>query len=235
MVGWQAEPGTWIAAAVVGLLGGGHCLGMCGGIVGALTFGLPAAVRGRSANALPYLLAYNAGRLASYTLAGAIVGGLGWVASHLVSVRLAQLGLQVFAGVFMVALGAYVAGVWQGLTRVEALGTHVWRRLEPLGRRLLPVTRPWQALQLGLVWGWLPCGLVYSVLIWTLSAGGAVQGALLMFSFGVGTLPALLAMGLAANRVAVVLQSRQVRAVMGAGIALYGLWLVGQAVLAFSR
>ncbi len=223
--------GTGLAAFAIGLLGAGHCLGMCGGIVGALTFGLPIEVRGQTPLVWPYMLAYNVGRLTSYTVAGAIVGGIGWFATHLVSVHLAQQVLQAFAGLFMVALGLYVAGLWSGLTHVEALGGRIWQRLQPFGRHLLPVGSPWQAFQLGLLWGWLPCGLVYSVLIWTLTAGGAIAGAVLMLSFGLGTLPALFTMGLAANRIAPLLQKDWVRGSMGLGIAVFGIWMIVHSVL----
>ena len=165
----------FLAVFLVGLLGGVHCAGMCGGIVGVLTLGLPAATRTQPARLLPYLAAYNAGRLASYTLIGALAGGVGAYAAHLVSVRHAQLALQLVAGAFMVGLGLYLAGVWAGITRIERAGGALWRRIEPLGRRLLPVRTPAQALACGLVWGWLPCGLVYSVVVWAIAAGSAAE------------------------------------------------------------
>lgn len=189
-----------LSALLVGFFGGVHCVGMCGGIVGALTFGLPESVRSRPAGAWPFHLAYNLGRIASYTLAGALAGGLGAGLLQLAELRQAQLALQVVAALFMFALGLYLGGWWSGLVRVERLGGHLWRRLEPLGRRLLPVRSPPQAFALGLIWGWLPCGLVYSVLIWSLTAGGAPAGAQLMFAFGLGTLPNLLLMGALAAR-----------------------------------
>ena len=123
----DANLAQYAAAAVVGLLGGVHCVGMCGGIVGVLTLGLPAETRARATRLLPYLVAYNAGRLASYTLIGALAGGVGAYAAHLVSVRHAQLGLQLIAGGFMVVLGLYLAGVWAGITRIERAGGGLWR------------------------------------------------------------------------------------------------------------
>ena len=214
---------SYLAAFLVGLLGGVHCVGMCGGIVGALALGLPPEVRG-SKRMLSYLLAYNLGRIASYALAGALLGGVGYLAAHWSGLRGAQLVLQVLAGLFMVALGLYLAGWWLGLSRLERVGGHLWRRLEPLGRRLLPVRRPRQALLLGLLWGWLPCGLVYSVLVWSISQGSAVQGALLMLCFGLGTLPTLLLMGVAATRLAAFVRHAWVRRVAGLLVMLFGLW-----------
>jgi sulfite exporter TauE/SafE len=219
-----------LAAFVVALLGGVHCLGMCGGIVGALTLGLPAEARQHFRTMLPYLLAYNCGRILSYTLAGAAAGGIGAVAMHLGAVNRVQLVLQVLAGVFMLLLGMYIGGWWRGLARVEqAGGWLVWRHLQPLGRKLLPVASLQRALQLGLLWGWLPCGLVYSVLIWSVSAGSAISGAMLMLSFGLGTLPTLLAMGSAATLLARWVKRPLVRHLAGSLIVLIG---VGHAVVA---
>lgn len=214
---------SYVAAFLVGLLGGVHCVGMCGGIVGALALGLPQEVRS-SRRMLPYLLAYNLARITSYTLAGALLGGVGYLAAHWSGLRHAQLGLQVLAGLFMVALGLYLAGWWMGLSRLERGGGHLWRRLEPLGRRLLPVRTPGQAFLLGLLWGWLPCGLVYSVLVWSISQGNALEGALLMLSFGLGTLPMLLLMGVAATRLGAFVRHAWVRRVAGLLVLLFGLW-----------
>lgn len=213
------------AAFLVGLLGGVHCVGMCGGIVGALTFGLPEQVRGQRSAVVPYLLAYNAGRIASYVTAGALMGGIGWLAANLALVHDVQRVLQIVAAAFMIALGLYLAGWWQGLAKLERAGGALWRRLEPLGRRLLPVRTPGQAVQLGLLWGWLPCGLVYSVLIWAIAAGGVVEGALLMLAFGLGTLPNLLAMGVFAAQLARWARRRAVR--VAAGLVVIGFGIVG--------
>ncbi|MCW9057425.1 MAG: sulfite exporter TauE/SafE family protein [Gammaproteobacteria bacterium] len=214
---------SYLAAFLVGLLGGVHCVGMCGGIVGALALGLPREVRD-SARMLPYLLAYNLARIASYTLAGALLGGVGYLAAHWSGLRHAQLGLQVLAALFMIALGLYLAGWWLGLARLERVGGRVWQRIEPLGRRFLPVRTPAQAFLLGLLWGWLPCGLVYSVLVWSISRGDAIEGGMLMLSFGLGTLPTLLLMGMAATRLSAFVRHIWVRRVAGMLVMGFGLW-----------
>lgn len=214
---------SYLAAFLVGLLGGVHCVGMCGGIVGALALGLPREVRD-SARMLPYLLAYNLARIASYTLAGVLLGGVGYLAAHWSGLRHAQLGLQVLAALFMIALGLYLAGWWLGLARLERAGSQVWRHVEPLGRRFLPVRTPGQAFLLGLLWGWLPCGLVYSVLVWSISRGDAIEGGLLMLSFGLGTLPTLLLMGVAATRLSAFVRHVWVRRVAGMLVMSFGLW-----------
>ena len=219
-----------LAAFAVGFFGGVHCVGMCGGIIGALSFGLSEDRRKRVCDNLSFILLYNLGRIGSYTLAGAIVGGLGAWAVDLLSIRQLQLWLQVLASVFMILLGLYLNGWWRVLVRVEQVGSVVWQRLEPLGRHLLPIQRPGQALLLGAIWGWLPCGLVYSVLIWTLMSGGAEDGAALMLSFGLGTLPNLLAMGFFAAVLQKFVQQNWVRQMSGGMVILFGVYMLWRAI-----
>jgi sulfite exporter TauE/SafE len=207
-----------ISAFVVGILGGVHCVGMCGGIVGALSLGMP----GTGGARWSIQLAYNLGRITSYTLAGALAGGLGYFFSGLLPVQQAQQVLLLVAGMFMILLGLYLAGWWNLLQHVERAGSRLWKRIEPLGRGLLPVRDARHALALGALWGWLPCGLVYSVLIWSVSAGGAWQGASLMMAFGLGTLPNLLLMGAAAVSLQRFVRRPAVRQVAGASIILFG-------------
>ena len=221
---------SYFAAFLVGLFGGVHCVGMCGGIVGALSFGLPEDLRGSPLRLLPYLLAYNLARILSYTVAGVMLGGIGWLAANMLALHQAKLVLQLLAGAFMLALGLYLGGWWFGLARVERLGARGWRWIEPLGRRLLPVKTPAQAFALGLVWGWLPCGLVYSVLIWAVSAGNPFQGGLLLLSFGLGTLPNLLAMGFVAGQLARTLRIAWVRQLAGGLVVLLGVYTLWQAL-----
>ena len=209
-----------LSAFVVGLLGGVHCVGMCGGIVGALSFGLPAERN------LPILLAYNIGRIGSYTLAGALMGALGFYFSGLLPVQTAQRLLLSFAGLFLILMGLYLAGWWNALSRVERAGGVLWRRLEPLGRGLLPVRSVRHGLLLGLLWGWLPCGLVYSALVWTVSAGGALEGAMLMLAFGLGTLPNLLLMGVAAAQLKRWVRRPEVRTIAGTLVIIFGVLLL---------
>ncbi len=206
---------SYFAAFLVGLLGGVHCVGMCGGIVGALSFGLPDELRQQPRRMWPYLLAYNLARIASYTLAGMLLGGISALALQLVALNQLQQILLVFAGIFMILLGLYVGGWWRILLRLEQAGGLIWRRIEPLGRRFLPVRSAGHAFLLGLLWGWLPCGLVYSVLIWSMASGGALQGGLLMLSFGLGTLPNLLAMGLFAATISRWVRNPWVRWIAG--------------------
>ncbi len=222
----------YLAAFLVGLLGGVHCLGMCGGIVSALTFSLPHTQRNNIGNLLPMLLAYNTGRIGSYMLAGGLAGGLGAAFLSLGSLDSFRLFLQIFAALFMVALGLYLAGVWQGVAKIENAGRVLWQYIEPLGRRFMPLDSVSKALPLGFIWGWLPCGLVYSVLIWSLSAGSVAKGALLMLAFGLGTLPNLLLMGAAAAKLAKFTRNLTVKRIAGLLVVALGVLMLWRSVAA---
>ncbi len=173
------------AAFLVGLLGSTHCIGMCGGIVGALTLGLDDPVR-RSSRRLPaFLLAYNSGRILSYSIAGGLSGLLGGQFARLDPGIDFPVG-GFIAGLFMIALGFYLTGWWQVLLVLEKLGARLWRHIEPLGRRLLPVTSLPQAFALGMLWGWLPCGLVYAALAWSLTTARCRPGCIVDVRFWPG-------------------------------------------------
>lgn len=206
-----------LSALVLGLLGGGHCLGMCGGLMGALTMAIPPEQRGKR---LRLLIAYNLGRISSYALAGLLIGLAGWA----VASSPAAMVLRVVAALLLISMGLYLAGWWSGLTRVEAIGKGLWRHIQPFASRLMPVTSLPRALLLGALWGWLPCGLVYSTLLWAASQGDALNSALLMLAFGVGTLPVLIATGLAAERLTALLRKRGIRVAGGVLVILFGLW-----------
>ncbi|CAM3106016.1 cytochrome biogenesis protein [Pseudomonas floridensis] len=206
-----------ISALMLGLLGGGHCLGMCGGLMGALTLAIPRELRARR---LRLLMAYNLGRVCSYGLAGFLSGLVG----RAVADSPGAITLRVFAALLLIAMGLYLAGWWNGLTYIERLGRGLWRHLQPVATRLLPISSLPRALLLGALWGWLPCGLVYSTLLWSASQGSPLDSALLMLAFGLGTWPVLLATGLAAERTTALLRKRSVRSAGGVLVILFGLW-----------
>lgn len=201
---------------LVGLLGGTHCAGMCGGIVSALSL---QATQGRSG--LPIHLAYNLGRIASYTVAGALAGAIGYAFGDLLPV---QRGLYLFASLMLLALGLYLLGATATLAVIERGGQRLWARVQPLTRRFLPVRGPAQALPLGALWGWLPCGLVYSALTTALASGSAARGALAMLAFGLGTLPNLLLAGMLLTRFRRFAQARATRIVSGLLVLGFGCW-----------
>lgn len=190
-----------LVAFVVGLLSALHCLGMCGGIMGALSVALPESTRTRPARLLGFLAAYNLGRILSYTLAGALAGSLGLtLVEGTGSVELG-LVLRAVAALLMVLAGLHLAGWLPAVGRIERLGAPLWRRLEPLAHRLVPVRTLGRAALYGAVWGWLPCGLVYAMLGAAAGQATVLGGAATMAAFGAGTLPTLLVTGLFASRV----------------------------------
>jgi sulfite exporter TauE/SafE len=213
-----------VSALVMGLLGSTHCVVMCGGVVAMTCSALPLSRRARPSVQLPYVLAYNAGRIASYAMAGAAVGALGGTLASFGAVEHVQLGLRLAAGAMMVAVGLYVAGLARALTWVERAGAPVWRRIAPFAKRLVPVRSPLAALALGAMWGWLPCGLVYAALAAAVTSGSAANGAATMAAFGLGTLPMLVAMGSTAAVVARAARRQWVR--MGAGVAIVAFGVV---------
>ena len=208
-----------ISALLVGLLGGGHCVGMCGGIVSAVSISLPG-----DQPKVGYHFSYNAGRIASYTLAGVLAGLLGSSSLFLNHLLPMEKALYLLANFMLVALGLYLAGWWRGVLVLEKAGGTLWKRIQPLSKKFLPVRTRGQAFALGLLWGWLPCGLVYSVLVAALATGSAWQGGALMLAFGLGTLPALLAMGMAAVRLKQFLQKPEVRRGSGVLVLAFGVY-----------
>jgi hypothetical protein len=224
---------TVIAAAGAGLfagvMGGTHCAAMCGGIAGALPLGTAGAAKtvlppdsALSRGNLLRALAFNAGRILSYTLAGALAGGIGSAAFVMQDMLPVREALFVAANLMLIALGLYLAGIWQGLTLLERGGAVLWRRIQPFAARYLISPSLRHTLLLGALWGWIPCGLVYSMLVTALASGGSGNGALIMFSFGIGTLPNLLLLGFAAGRLSRYFHERAVRVTAGIAVAAFG-------------
>jgi sulfite exporter TauE/SafE len=209
-----------LSVFLVGLLGGTHCVGMCGGIVGALSLQLP-----DQAPQWRFHLAYSTGRIASYVLVGAVAGAAGASSLLLSSILPVKQVLYLLANLLLVALGLYLAGLSSLVLRIEGVGAAVWQRLQPFSRRLLPVRSVPQALALGALWGWVPCGLTYSMLISALASGSALGGGTLMLVFGLGTLPNLLAMGYFARQLKEFMQNRMVR--LAAGLLVGGFGVLG--------
>ena len=211
-------------AFLVGLMGAGHCIGMCGGLVGAFSSQLPrSAKQNQLALQLRFLFTYNVGRILSYALAGALVGGSASALGMLFDMDLYLITLRLIAGLMMVATGLYIAQIWSGVVQVERAGKLIWRFLSPIASKMVPVKTIPQAFIGGMLWGWLPCGLVYSTLTWAVAASSASQGAMIMASFGLGTLPALLSAGVAANVFGRWVQNRAVRLVSGSILVIFGL------------
>lgn len=218
-----------LTALIVGLMGGVHCVGMCGGIVTALSFNMDNGV-GAPTGRWPILLGYNLGRVGSYTVLGMLAGWLGGAAMDLAGIQAIRVAAQFVSVGIMVAMGLYLGGWWFGLVRVERVGAKLWKHIEPLGRRFIPVKNAGAAFVLGGVWGWLPCGLVYSMLIWALTSASPGQGALIMLFFGLGTLPNLLMMGVFAASMGAWLKRQRNRRIAGAIVLALAVWQLFQAV-----
>jgi len=174
---------------------------MCGGIIGALSMSLKEEVRENRWNLISYVLAYNLGRITSYILAGLLIGALGPTIFKAISPQYGHTILRIFAALFMVGTGLYLGGWFPRFAFVENIGAPLWKIIEPVSKRFIPPQTRLHALIFGAIWGWLPCGLVYSALIMTASAGGPLQGAVFMLVFGIGTLPAVCATGVMTGRV----------------------------------
>ncbi len=215
------------SAFIVGLLGAGHCIGMCGGITTMLTSALPQAdtpnaqANTPSSNVL-LVICYNFGRIASYSLLGAIVGFTSSIAAKNIGVPIA--GLRIVAALFLILLGLYLGQWLMWLNRIEAVGKHLWKLISPLSKHIIPVNTPMKALSLGALWGWLPCGLVYSTLTWALASGDPVTGASIMLFFGLGTLPALFTLSFGFISIKNLLINKTFRKFMAITIILYGLY-----------
>ncbi|MBA6338958.1 sulfite exporter TauE/SafE family protein [Colwellia sp. BRX8-7] len=210
----------YLSAFIIGLLGSGHCIGMCGGITTMLTSAISPQQKGRDKFKL--VGAYNVGRIFSYSLIGAIVGFSSSIAIKNIGVPLGF--LRLFAAVFLILLGLYLGQWLMWLSKVEKMGKFLWRYLSPLSKRFIPINNAKQALALGAVWGWLPCGLVYSTLTWSLASGSALSGALIMTSFGLGTLPALLSLSLGSFGIKSLVTNTKFKKIMALMIISYGIY-----------
>lgn len=200
---------------------------MCGAIVGAASCSLPPETRHRPLRHLLYLLSLNLGRIVSYASAGAVIGWFGAAAVTLGRADWLADAVRLGATAVLIGIGLHLAGWLPALAAIERAGIPVWRRLEPLGRRLLPLTSPASALLFGLVWGWLPCGLVYSMLLSTPAQDSAAAGALYMASFGLGTLPLTLTTGSLIARLRGWSEDPRRRAVLGLTLIALSLFSAG--------
>lgn len=213
---------SFLAAFVIGLSGGLHCLAMCGGISGALGYASNQNF-GREANSqVIFALAYNCGRICSYAFVGLVFGSL-------VSLLDAQLpriqgALQILSAVLLILIGLHISGLTRSFTLLETWGAKFWKMLQPLALKLFPVTTLLKAFGLGMFWGWLPCGLVYSTLAWSATAASPFTSAAMMAFFGLGTLPWLLATTLAGQQIATLTKIKALRLALGSLLILIGIY-----------
>ena len=240
-----------LTALATGFLGSVHCLGMCGGISATVALAslgdkrrpLPRSpqiaivnvsvsrvgnARASWSAANTNVLAFNLGRISSYVIAGGLAGTIGgvlagvgqvWVISNTLSARMA---LFVLANLMVVFTGLYLMGFPQLLAPLERAGSHLWRRISPLTRGLLPLRSPGHAALFGMLWGWIPCGMVYAMLLTAMSSGSTSSGMATMLAFGAGTLPAMLLSGWAAGTLQRWTRRPRVRIVAGLVVVTLG-------------
>ncbi len=187
---------SYLMAFVMGLFSSMHCIGMCGSIIGTLTLSLDSKVRNNKARLAAFVLNYNLGRIASYTIAGGLAGLVSAVLTFPVDVKMGHRLLQLSSALVMASAGLYIAGWFPHFAYVEKMGTLLWKKIEPFGRKLIPVRTRFNALLFGMVWGWLPCGLVYTALLLAATEGDVFKSAMTMLAFGLGTLPAVMGVGI---------------------------------------
>ncbi|QEY26296.1 sulfite exporter TauE/SafE family protein [Neisseria zalophi] len=210
---------TFFTLFLIGFFGGGHCVGMCGGLSSAFALQLPPHI-----NRFWLILLLNSGRISSYVLIGFLVGLLGQIGISLDQTRWLQNGLFVAANLLLLLIGLYLAGLSAWAVKVETIGRPIWKKLNPLLNKLLPIRSIPACFGVGMLWGWLPCGLVYSASLYALGSGSAWRGSLYMLAFALGTLPNLLAMGFFAAQLKSLLQRRPVRLAAGLMVAAWALW-----------
>jgi sulfite exporter TauE/SafE len=212
--------GLTLSLFVMGIVSGVHCVGMCGGFVGAFAARRVIPIKSIQDRNWTRLAAFNAGRITTYAALGAAAG----VAGHQVSLALgAQTTLYIFANLMLVAVGLYLAGAASWFASLETLGKPLWRRVQPYAAKAMSGSSAYAA---GLLWGLLPCGLVYAALAAAAFAGSAQSGAAAMTAFGIGTLPWLLGAGIAFAW----LQRKLVRALAGGVVLAFGVLGLAHAV-----
>lgn len=204
-----------VPALLMGLLGGVHCVAMCGGASAALCAGAPrSGLLG---------VAWSGGRVIGYSLLGAVAGALGALPSGgpLDAVRF---GLRAMAALCMLGVGLHLFGLPSFVGRLEAAGGPLWRRVAPLARRLVPLRSVPSALAAGALWALLPCGLIYGALALAATAGSTLGGAATMAAFAAGTLPIMLTVTTVARSIAKAFDRFAVRRLAGAVVLALGLW-----------
>lgn len=205
---------AYLSAMALGLAGSGHCLSMCGGIAAALNLG--------GHRSMPVTVSYHTGRVLSYTLLG---GLLGFIAGS-IDLMAWTIALRYIAGLLLIGMGLYIANWWLGIQVLERAGARLWKPVQGFSSRFLPIRNPLQGLALGLCWGLMPCGLIYSALAWAATAQNATTSAALMLCFGLGTLPAMLAVSLGADKLQGFLRKRGLKLFIAVMLIASGMWTI---------
>lgn len=221
-----------LTAFLVGLLGSGHCFGMCGGIAAGLgTLPVHGEDGEQTQPRFSSALLFNFGRIVSYTLLGLLSAWILGGAGEMLSIPKWSMILRLVTALMIFLIGLQFLFNWQTLAIIERGGAKIWNRVLPLAVRAAKMPGGSGRLAVGLCWGLLPCGLVYSVLLTASAAPEPLAGGIIMFAFGVGTLPSMLGMGLAAPALAALLNDRWTRRLMGAALVLLAVLSVSLMVI----
>lgn len=212
-LGWL-DPAVLTTAFLAGLLGSGHCFGMCGGIAA----GLGAMSKGRGV--VP-ALQFNLARLLSYAALGLIAATVLGGVSNLVPIGR---WLRILTAVMILLIGLKFLFDFRGIEFIERGGAGLWKKIMPLAMRAGGRQDALGRLLLGACWGFIPCGLVYSVLMTAASTANPVSGAVTMLAFGAGTLPSMLGLTVAAPALSAFLEDRTVRRLIGFALVILAVW-----------
>lgn len=218
-------PTTLLTLFLLGFFGGTHCVGMCGGLSSAFALQLPPHI-----SRIKLIILMNLGRIGSYVLIGTLMGALSQATFFLDYTQTVQMVLLMAANILLLLMGLYLAGWLAWAAKIESLGKPIWRKLNPFLNRLLPIKSVKSCFLVGLLWGWLPCGMVYNASLYALGSGSAWQGGLYLLAFGLGTLPNLLAMGAFASQLRDFLQRQAIRVVAGLLVCGWAIFQLRQAV-----
>lgn len=222
-----------LSALLIGLWSTGHCLAMCGGLAMAAGQANRRQCNASTSQRGMVLAGWQLGRVLSYTVMGLMAGAFGAFFLTQAPVVLIRQTAFVMANLMLIALGLHVAQLWSGITQLERIGQIIWRWVQPLATATLvprtpghprPIQETLRALRAGAIWGWLPCGLVYSMLVTASVSGSAINGALWMLAFGLGTMPALWMTSMASHRFTDQFRKSVVRTTAGLLIVAFGLW-----------
>jgi sulfite exporter TauE/SafE len=207
------------AALLSGLLGGVHCAAMCGAIATSLSFGQKTA---NPATQWLHALQPNLGRVLGYTVAGAIAGGFGHGLVAVAQMPTLALVMRIAVGLMMLVVAIRLLDPSGRFNPLARPGRALWQRLQPLQRALLPADTAFKRIGIGLLWGWLPCGLSATLLATAWLQASVFNGALTMLAFGLGTLPVMLPLTWSGARLGQRLQRGGLRAAAGAFVLLAG-------------
>lgn len=210
---------SYLAAFVIGLFSSLHCIGMCGSIIGTLTYSLSQELRNNKRILFSIILSYNLGRVASYAIAGAVVGLLSLPFSQGIAYRF----LQLASATIMAGAGLYIGGWFPRFAYIEKMGSRFWKLIEPFGRKMIPVKTRGQAMLFGMIWGWLPCGLIYTALALAATTGNIMHSSMTMLAFGLGTLPAVVGVGIMTSLLAKLSKAQLFKQIVGVLFIIFAL------------